>query len=138
MLVYRWNGNRYILHVSYSYHTRQSIFLLWLSRCGYTYFRRWYLGDFYWFIFYPLYYFWRGKIEITAIISLVVSVAVIVGISLLINVFIGGNVSDTTYYISLIVIAIITCFTFVCSYFYQHLFFVQKSFSFMTKGKGNL
>ena len=62
VLVYRWNGNRYILHVSYSYHTRQSIFLLWLSRCGYTYFRRWYLGDFYWFIFLStLLFFWRGK-----------------------------------------------------------------------------
>ena len=40
----------------------QSVFLLWLSRCGYTYFRRWYLGDFYWFIFLstPL-FFGRGK-----------------------------------------------------------------------------
>ena len=37
-------------------------YLLWLSRCGYTYFRRWYLGDFYWFIFLStLLFFWRGK-----------------------------------------------------------------------------
>ena len=79
--------------------------------------------------FYPLYYFFGvEKIEITAIISLVVSVAVIVGISLLINVFIGGNVSDTTYYISLIVIAIITCFTFVCSYFLSAFIFRAKEF----------
>mgnify|MGYP002242746049 CR=1 FL=1 len=62
-------------------------FLLWLSRCGYTYFRRWYLGDFYWFHFFILLYYFLvvEKIEITAIISLVVSVAVIVGISLLIK-----------------------------------------------------
>ena len=56
------------------------------------------------------------------------SVAVIVGISLLINVFIGGNVSDTTYYINLIVIAIITCFTFVCSYFLSAFIFRAKEF----------
>lgn len=68
------------------------------------------------------------KIEITAIISLVVSVAVIVGISLLINTFIAGNVSDTTYYISLIVIAIITSISYVCSYLLSAFIFLQKNF----------
>lgn len=79
--------------------------------------------------FYPLYYFFGvEKIEITAIISLVVSVAVIVGISLLINTFIAGNVSDTTYYISLIVIAIITSISYVCSYLLSAFIFSSKEF----------
>jgi len=79
--------------------------------------------------FYPLYYFLGvEKIEITAIISLIVSVAIIVGISLLINIFIGGNVSDTTYYISLIVILIITCLTFVCSYLLSAFIYEKKEF----------
>ena len=91
--------------------------------------------------FITLLFFWRWKkkIEITAIISLVVSVAIIVGISLLINVFIGGNVSDTTYYINLISnCQLLLASLLYVPIFYQHLFFVQKSFSFMTKGKGNL
>ena len=79
--------------------------------------------------FYPLHYFLGvEKIEITAIISLVVSVAVIVGISLLINTFIAGNVSDTTYYISLIVIAIITSISYVCSYLLSAFIFSSKEF----------
>lgn len=37
-------------------------FLLWLSRCDYTYFRRWYLGNIYWFVFLStLLFFWRRK-----------------------------------------------------------------------------
>lgn len=79
--------------------------------------------------FYPLYYFLGvEKIEITAIISLIVSVTLIIGISLLINIFIGGNVSDTTYYISLIVIAIITCLTFTFSYLLSAFIFRVKEF----------
>ena len=80
-------------------------------------------------IFYPLYYFLGvEKIEITAIISLVISVAIIVGISLLINILLHGDVSDTTYYISLIVILIITCLTFACSYLLSALKKKKKEF----------
>lgn len=79
--------------------------------------------------FYPLYYFFGvEKIEMTAIISLVISVAVIVGISLLINIFIGGDVSDTTYYISLAAISMITCITFVCSYLLSTFIFKTKEY----------
>lgn len=80
-------------------------------------------------IFYPLYYFLGvEKIEITAIISLVISVAIIVGISLLINILLHGDVSDTTYYISLIVILIITCLTFACSYLLSAFIYKKKEF----------
>ena len=80
-------------------------------------------------IFYPLYYFLGvEKIEITAIISLVISVAIIVGISLLINIWLHGDVSDTTYYISLIVILIITCLSFVCSYLLSAFLYKKKEF----------
>lgn len=81
-------------------------------------------------LFYPLYYFFGvEKIEMTAIISLVISVAVIVGISLLINIFIGGDVSDTTYYISLAAISMITCITFVCSYLLSTFIFKTNVYS---------
>lgn len=61
-------------------------------------------------VFYPLYYYLgAGKIEIIAIISMILAIAVIAGISILINVLVGGKgVSDTTYYISLLAIVCIT------------------------------
>lgn len=61
-------------------------------------------------VFYPLYYYLEaGKIEIIAIISLIISIAIIAGISILINILVGDKgVSDITYYISLLVIVCIT------------------------------
>lgn len=67
-----------------------------------------------------------GNASLLSIYSL--SITPILLLLVLINVFIGGNVSDTTYYINLIVIAIITCFTFVCSYFLSAFIFRAKEF----------
>ena len=47
MFVYRRHRNRNSLYASYGYYSRQSVFLLWLSRCDYTYFGRWYFSAFY-------------------------------------------------------------------------------------------
>lgn len=80
-------------------------------------------------LFYPLYYFLGAeKIEITAIISLIISVAIVGGISFLINILVGRDVSDTTYYINLIVIIMITYISFVCSYLLSAFIFYTKEF----------
>ena len=52
-----------------------------------------------------------------------------VGISVLINIFLGNkDVSDTTYYISLIMILSITCVAFIGSYFLSALYFRKEIF----------
>lgn len=81
-------------------------------------------------IFYPLYYYLGAeKIEIIAIISLAVSVVIIAGISILINILVSDNgVSDTTYYISLLAIVGITVVAFVCSYFLSRCVFQAKEY----------
>lgn len=81
-------------------------------------------------VFYPLYYFLGAeKIEIIVIISAVSSIAIVVGISMLINVLFGSNgVSDKTYYLSLIVILMISCISFVCSYFLSSFIFQTKEY----------
>ena len=56
--------------------------------------------------------------------------AILVGISVLINIFLGNkDVSDTTYYISLIMILSITCVAFIGSYFLSAFIFQKKEYS---------
>lgn len=82
-------------------------------------------------VFYPLYYFLGAeKTEITAILSAIISVAILVGISVFINILLGNkDVSDTTYYISLIMILSITCVAFIGSYFLSAFIFQKKEYS---------
>ena len=57
------------------------------------------------------------KTEAIAIISTVISLVFIIGISILINIFLGGgNVSDIQYYTSLFVILILTFIILLTSY----------------------
>ena len=42
-------------------------------------------------VFYPLYFLGTEKTEITAILSVIISVAILVGISVLINIFLGDD-----------------------------------------------
>ncbi len=69
-------------------------------------------------ISYPLYYVLDyEKTEAIAIISTVISLVFIIGISILINIFFGcGNVSDIQYYTSLFVILILTFIILLTSY----------------------
>ena len=82
-------------------------------------------------VFYPLYYFLGAeKTEITAILSAITSVAILVGISVFINILLGNkDVSDTTYYISLIMILSVTCVAFIGSYFLSAFIFQKKEYS---------
>lgn len=81
-------------------------------------------------IFYPFYYFWGDeKTEIIAIISTVISIAIVAGISMLINVLLGSKgVSDKTYYLSLIAIFMISGISFICSYLLSSFLFQTKEY----------
>lgn len=79
---------------------------------------------------YPLYYWWGGeKTEVILLLSVLVSGAVIGGLSLLINTLTGeGMVSDTEYYLSLLVILGVAAAAFAGSYYLTSWIFRQKEY----------
>ena len=79
---------------------------------------------------YPLYYWWGGeKTEVILLLSVLVSGAVIGGLSLLINTLTGeGMVSDTEYYLSLLVILGVTAAAFAGPYYLTSWIFRQKEY----------
>ena len=79
---------------------------------------------------YPLYYWWGGeKTEVILLLSVLVSGAVIGGLSLFINTLTGeGMVSDTEYYLSLLVILGVTAAAFTGSYYFTSWIFRQKEY----------
>ena len=65
---------------------------------------------------YPLYYLWGAeKTEVILIISVIGSIGIVFALTMLVNTFSDGNVSDTLYYISLLVVTAITIITFIFS-----------------------
>lgn len=81
-------------------------------------------------IAYPLYYLWGAeRTEIILVLSVVLSIAVIMGLSIFVNFFTGsGDVSDTVYYISLSAIMAITVLIFLLSYFLTCQIFKYKEY----------
>ena len=79
---------------------------------------------------YPLYYWWGGeKTEVILLLSVLVSGAAIGGLSLLINMLTGeGMVSDTEYYLSLLVILGVAAAAFTGSYYLTSWIFRQKEY----------
>ncbi len=81
-------------------------------------------------VFYPLYYYLGSeKIEITAILSLAISIGFLVGISMIINIVVGDKqISDIEYYMSLLMILGITGAAFLGSYFLSVYIFQKKEY----------
>ena len=81
-------------------------------------------------IAYQLYYLWGAeRTEIILVLSVVLSIAVIMGLSIFVNFFTGsGDVSDTVYYISLSAIMAITVLIFLLSYFLTCQIFKYKEY----------
>ena len=74
---------------------------------------------------FPLYYLWGAeRTEVILVLSVLSSVGAIMGLSILVNILSGsGNVSNTVYYISLVVISAITSIIFLPLYFLTcHIF----------------
>ena len=66
---------------------------------------------------YPLYYLWGAeKTEVILIISVIGSIGIVFALTMLVNTFSDGNVSDTLYYISLLVVTAITILVCVAIY----------------------
>ena len=62
------------------------------------------------------YYLWGAeKTEVILIISVIGSIGIVFALTMLVNTFSDGNVSDTLYYISLLVVTAITIITFIFS-----------------------
>lgn len=81
-------------------------------------------------IAYPLYYLWgEEKTEVILVLSVIGAICIIFGISLGIN-FLTGNegVSDAVYYISLILILIITAIAEICFYVFAVRIFESKEY----------
>ena len=65
---------------------------------------------------YPFYYLWGAeKTEVILIISVIGSISIVFALTILVNTFSDGNVSDTLYYISLVVVTTITIITYIFS-----------------------
>ena len=69
-------------------------------------------------ISYPLYYLWGAeKTEVILVISVIGSIGIVFALTMLVNTFSDGNVSDTLYYISLVIVTAVTIIAYVSSYF---------------------
>lgn len=81
-------------------------------------------------IAYPLYYMWGSeRTEVILVISVIGAVSAVLGLSALVNFLTGsGSVSNTEYYISLILIIVITNIVFVLSYYLSNLIFSHKEY----------
>lgn len=81
-------------------------------------------------IAYPLYYLWGAeRTEVILVLSVLLSLAVIIGLSIFVNFFTGSrDVSDTVYYISLSAIMAITVLMFLLSYFLTCQIFKHKEY----------
>lgn len=81
-------------------------------------------------IAYPLYYLWgEEKTEVILVLSVIGAVCIILGISLAVNFLVGdAGVSDTVYYISLILILIITAMAEIISYTLTVRIFERKEY----------
>lgn len=79
---------------------------------------------------FPLYYLWGAeRTEVILVLSVLFSVGAIIGLSILVNILSGSrNVSNTVYYISLIIISAITAITFLLSYFCTCHIFKRKEY----------
>lgn len=69
-------------------------------------------------IAYPLYYLWGDdKTEIIMVLAVLGAIAIVLGLSLLINIVAGeGGVSDTKYYLSLLIIVVIAAVAYLGSF----------------------
>ena len=79
---------------------------------------------------YPLYYVWgAGKTEVISVVSALGAVAVIMVLSIMVNIISGDDaVSNTLYYASLIVMLFISLFTFGVSYILSCSIFKHKEY----------
>ncbi|MEQ2782433.1 ABC-2 transporter permease [Blautia hansenii] len=81
-------------------------------------------------IAFPLFCLWGAeKTEVISIISVLGAVGTILGLSLIVNLLVGGDsVTDLIYYISLVSILLISFITFGISYYLSCRIFKQKEF----------
>ena len=79
---------------------------------------------------YPLYYVWgAGKTEVISVLSALGAVAVIMVLSIMVNIISGDDaVSNTLYYASLIVMLFLSLFTVGVSYILSCSIFKHKEY----------
>lgn len=80
--------------------------------------------------FYPLYcLLGAARAEVIAVISVILSILIVAGLTAIVNALTGDNgVSNTTYYISLFAIVIITSIIFIASYALSTALFKNKDY----------
>ena len=80
-------------------------------------------------ISYPLYYLWGAeKTEVILVISVIGSIGIVFALTMLVNTFSDGNVSDTLYYISLVIVTAVTIIAYVSSYFISKCIFQKREY----------
>lgn len=80
-------------------------------------------------ISYPLYYLWGAeKTEVILVIGVIGSIGIVFILTMLVNTFSDGNVSDTLYYISLVIVTAVTIIAYVSSYFISKFIFQKREY----------